>query len=865
LDARGFQILDADFLGRSKERLDEQLQSIKTRISSTLQNYEQDVELCDEAEIEQVCKFHWASDIEAVEEYIKNDEFRRGFYEDVQVLVVGKKTVDRKRTHILRGILQALEQSAEEFGSEDMDLASEYDSANGLKRLHNALSSTQQLIDRLDSLAPDIMNVISNSKSDIKQVQNRNLQTKLNKIRKKMKTLTNTIAKSKEDYDDLLTESMTRQAKNFLLDQRIEELSAKIKDFDKRELKVKSDHKKEVKEIIKTRDLILEAQEDKILNLEGYIAELKKTQQSEDKEEAEEEQTPQKVDKLPVLTPAKSIGFERGPSLVSCPYPLVSKRSKGSIESSLVKQISREEITAMPKVVTLGKSSSVSVLPNLTASSSIDISGFNDIKNDVDITLHEVAAALSSSNQQASSSRIPLQHMSSQTELMRSESDTVRRLEPKSRPIGAVAAKLDQVKRVRHEMRTFNFFAEFVNKLNKTCELPNADVELSTIDEQKLKTTSLVELRKIAKEFCEASDQVKTRALEMVERTMRRNKVEVKYIQEKAEQDKPSLKRMRVPKKSEEDLLQEESNKNEAHQNDRKSLPLDPILKNNSHPAEIQSVILKNKSQININFPQAEMNSTNFGINNRKSNHQIRERQNSRTVAHEQNMDKMNPDRDDISICSMAETALDPACVEFAVDWVERLKNLPQAPVIFDKLEKITLLEGRRKSMKTEFNKAILQIQDDVNKMVKEASLNMVKEGSPSFKPDLLGLEVKGKRKIVTLRVNNGDQDCNDGASVSKIPVALENDVDLKVKVTPSAPLTIQKPCTSQYKLDEKSDAFDSSKFSESFVVPSLPKTSDLTHLDQPVVPKILEMDKQRSTLYGNDSSLHSLSNLAHK
>lgn len=57
-----------------------------------------------------------------------------------------------------------------------MDLASEYDSASGLKRLHNALSSTQQLIDRLDSLAPDIMNVISNSKSDIKQVQNRNLQ-----------------------------------------------------------------------------------------------------------------------------------------------------------------------------------------------------------------------------------------------------------------------------------------------------------------------------------------------------------------------------------------------------------------------------------------------------------------------------------------------------------------------------------------------------------------------------------------------------------------------------------------------------------------------------------------------------------------
>ena len=530
-------------------------------------------------------------------------------------------------------------------------------------------------------------------------------QTKLNKIRKKLKTLTNTLAKSKEDYDDLLTESMTRQAKNFLLDQRIEELSEKIKDFDKREAKVKSDHKKEVKEIIKKRDLILEAQEDKILNLEGYIAELKKTQQSEEKE-AEEEQALQKSDKLPVLTPAKSIGVERGPSLVSCPYPLVGKRSKGSIESSLVKQISREDVTAMPtKVVTLGKSSSVSVLPNLTASSSIDMSGFNDIRNDVDITLHEVAAALSSSTQHVSSSRIPLQHMSSQTELMRSDSDTVRRLEPKSRPIGAVAAKLDQVKRVRHEMRTFNFFAEFVNKLNKTCDLPNVDVELSTIDEQKLKTTSLVELRKIAKEFCEASDQVKTRALDMVERTMRRNKVEVKYIQEKAEQDKPTLKRMLVPKKTEEELSREESNKNEANLNVGKSLPLEPILKNNSHPAEVQSVILRNKSQININFPQAEMNSSNFGINNwNKSNHQMRERRNSRAVFHQQNNEEMNQDRDDISICSMAETALDPACVEFAVDWVERLKNLPQAPVIFDKLEKITLLEGRRKSMKTEFN-----------------------------------------------------------------------------------------------------------------------------------------------------------------
>ncbi len=532
------------------------------------------------------------------------------------------------------------------------------------------------------------------------------MQTKLNKIRKKMKTLTNTIAKSKEDYDDLLTESMTRQAKNFLLDQRIEELSEKIKDFDKREAKVNSEHKKEVKEIIKTRDLILEAQEDKILNLEGYIAELKKTQQSEDNLEAEEEQIQQKIDKLPVLTPAKSIGNERGPSLVSCPYPLVSKRSKGSIESSLVKQISREDITAMPsKVVTLGKSSSVSVLPNLTAVSSIDISGFNGIKNDVDITLHEVAAALSSSNQQASSSRIPLQHMSSQTELIRNESDTVRRLEPKSRPIGAVAAKLDQVKRVRHEIRTFNFFAEFVNKLNKTCELPNVDVELTTIDEQKLKTTSLVDLRKMAKEFCEASDQVKSRALEMVGRTMRRNKVEVKYIQEKAEQDKPTLKRTRVPKKSEEELLNEESNKHGASQNDRRSLVLDPILKNNSHPAEIQSVILRNKSQININFAQPEMNSSNLGTYNRnKINHQIRERQNSRTVLHQLNSDETIPDGDNISICSMAETALDPACVEFAVDWVERLKNLPQAPLIFDKLEKITLLEGRRKSMKTEFN-----------------------------------------------------------------------------------------------------------------------------------------------------------------
>ena len=47
--------------------------------------------------------------------------------------------------------------------------------------------------------------------------------------------------------------------------------------------------------------------------------------------------------------------------------------------------------------------------------------------------------------------------------------------------------------------------------------------------------------------------------------------------------------------------------------------------------------------------------------------------------------------------------------------------------------------------------------------------------------------------------------------------------------------------------------------------MPSLSKTNDLTHLDQPVVPKILEMDKQRSTLHGNDSSLLSLSNFAHQ
>ena len=85
------------------------------------------------------------------------------------------------------------------------------------------------------------------------------------------------------------------------------------------------------------------------------------------------------------------------------------------------------------------------------------------------------------------------------------------------------------------------------------------------------------------------------------------------------------------------------------------------------------------------------------------------------------------------------------------------------------------------------FQKAILQIQEEVNKMVKEASLNLVKEGKPSFKPDLLGLEVKGKRKIVTLRVNNGDQDCNEGGSVSTIPVAIDSNLNIKKStVTPA-------------------------------------------------------------------------------
>ncbi|CAG5105129.1 Oidioi.mRNA.OKI2018_I69.chr1.g1860.t1.cds [Oikopleura dioica] len=798
LDARGFQILDADYLGRSKERLDEQLQSIKTRISSTLMNYEQDMELCEEAEIEQVCKFHWASDIEAVEEYIKNDEFRRGFQEDVQVLVVGRKTVDRKRTHVLRGILQALEQSAEEFGSEDMDLASEYDSANGLKRLQNALNSTQQLIDRLDGLAPDILNVISNSKSDVKQTQNRNLQTKLNKIRKKMKTLTNTIAKSKEDYDDLLTESMTRQAKIFLLDQRIEELSEKIKDFDKREAKVKSDHKKEVKEILKTRDLVLEAQEDKILNLESYIAELKKENQKIDETKEEERETSPKVEKLPLLVPAKPTSLEKGPSLITCPYPLVGKTSKGAIESSLVKQISREDISVIPsKVISLGKSSSdLRVLPNLTASTvestSSEINDFCDMKEDVDITLHEVAQALASPSQKnLSSNSISLQNMSSQTDIQNSASDTIRRLEPKSRPIGAVAAKLEQVKRVKQEMRAFNFFAEFVNKLNETCELPNSNVELSPIDGEELKKLTLAELRKTAKEFCEAADHVRTRALEMVDRTMRRNKVEVKYIQEQREKDKTTLTRMRLPQKSEEELIREEnSSKREQMQqkHQRKSVPLDPLVDPN--PAEVQSVILRNKSEININFPSVDLgNCANLGKNsrNRSSAHQIHDRQISKSSFHHGPVDDINHDGDNISICSMAETALDPACLEFAVDWVDRLKKLPQAPEIFEKLEKITLLEGRRKSMKTEFNKAILQIQEEVNKMVKEASLNLVKEGKPSFKPDLLGLEVKGKRKIVTLRVNNGDQDCNEGGSVSTIPVAIDSNLHLKKStVTPA-------------------------------------------------------------------------------
>lgn len=520
-----------------------------------------------------------------------------------------------------------------------------------------------------------------------------------------MKTLTNTIAKSKEDYDDLLTESMTRQAKIFLLDQRIEELSEKIKDFDKREGKIKSDHKKEVKEILKTRDLVLEAQEDKILNLESYIAELKKENQEVDEKQQEQDTTP-KVDKLPLLVPAKPTSLEKGPSLITCPYPLVGKTSKGAIESSLVKQISREDIIPS-KVISLGKSSSdLRVLPNLTASTSSEINDFGDIKEDVDITLHEVAQALASPSQKnLSSNSILLQNMSSQTDIQNSASDTIRRLEPKSRPIGAVAAKLEQVKRVKQEMRAFNFFAEFVNKLNETCELPNSNVELSPIDGEELKKLSLAELRKTAKEFCEAADHVKTRALEMVDRTMRRNKVEVKYIQEQREKDKTTLTRMRLPQKSEEELIREENSKKEQmQQKHRKSLPLDPLVGPN--PAEVQSVILRNKSEININFPNVDLgNPANSGRNNRNrsSAHQIHDRQISKSSFHHVE-DIPNHDGDNISICSMAETALDPACLEFAVDWVDRLKKLPEAPEIFEKLEKITLLEGRRKSMKTEFN-----------------------------------------------------------------------------------------------------------------------------------------------------------------
>ena len=125
------------------------------------------------ATLEQMMRFKFLSDVDALREYIENKQFRQKLQNEVTVLVVGTRDISARRLSLLKGIFHALD-NAKTKPSESFHSYSESDL--NIQNIDESLKCTRDVISKLDELSPEIIAVINNSKTDVTYTKNRLLQ-----------------------------------------------------------------------------------------------------------------------------------------------------------------------------------------------------------------------------------------------------------------------------------------------------------------------------------------------------------------------------------------------------------------------------------------------------------------------------------------------------------------------------------------------------------------------------------------------------------------------------------------------------------------------------------------------------------------
>merc|ERR1711973_869969 len=85
--------------------------------------------------------------------------------------------------------------------------------------------------------------------------------------------------------------------------------------------------------------------------------------------------------------------------------------------------------------------------------------------------------------------------------------------------------------------------------------------------------------------------------------------------------------------------------------------------------------------------------------------------------------------------------------------WLEYLKGTPEAVKIFTNMEKIRLLEQRKIHFQTSFDKAIGDLRDEMQTLVRQAMRDCRINDLRKFEPDLVNLEIQGKSKYVIVKL----------------------------------------------------------------------------------------------------------------
>lgn len=257
---------------RNHSDFNKKFEIIQNRISSALLSYEEDRSLMNNAAVEQIMRFKFLSDIGALQQYIEDKDFRKKLQHEVTVLIIGATAASSRRLTLLRGIVNALENV--KSNHDDTYSSNEQEFSRAIKRIDDSLSYTREVISKLDELSPDILSLISNSKTDIAYAQNRQLEQKFNLMKHRIKKLNQNLRQSRDDFTNLEIEVLRFKTSQFIDRAKIKELEEENQFLRAARTTIVEETEKKYEKIVEQKRNIIDAQENKILNLECFITEL---------------------------------------------------------------------------------------------------------------------------------------------------------------------------------------------------------------------------------------------------------------------------------------------------------------------------------------------------------------------------------------------------------------------------------------------------------------------------------------------------------------------------------------------------------------------------------------------------------------